>query len=292
MVLDVSRDQRQYRGRQGKVSELSQAVTRSIDRASPVPFYYQLQEILKEEIERGTWQPGDLLPSEAELEQLFGVSRTVIRQALDVLQADGQISRARGKRSMVAAPKFRWEATMGARRWNQASAPNQVVLGRLIDERRVPAGGHVGRLLGVEDTVDLFELTYTQDVSGRPVAVTQMYLRPDASPALARAGRLPVVAERGPDVPEQLASRYGVEVAVSDVTVELTRLNEFEANLLALPLRSPAFLLSALDLDVSDAPLTFTRTVIRGDQFRFSIHLRQDTAAGATGKHGLMAYLA
>ncbi len=34
---------------------MSEAETRAIDRASPIPFYYQLQEILKEEIERGMY---------------------------------------------------------------------------------------------------------------------------------------------------------------------------------------------------------------------------------------------
>jgi GntR family transcriptional regulator len=280
----------------GEGSELSQDEIRRIDRNSPVPFYYQLQEILKEEIEQGTWQPGDLLPSEAELEQRFGVSRTVIRQALDVLQADGQISRAKGKRSMVAEPKFRWEATIGARNWNQAHAPSQVVLGRLIDQRRVPAGGHVGHLVGLGASDDVLELTYTQEVAGRPVALSQMYLRPQASPSLAEAcaatGQMPLLAVQGPDVPEQLASRYGIEISVSDVTVELTELNEFEADLLGVPLRSPAFLLSTLDLDAADAPLSFTRTVIRGDQFRFSLVVREHQTAGPKRNHGLMAYIA
>lgn len=274
---------------------MSEVQTRVIDRASPIPFYYQLQEILKEEIEQGTWQPGDLLPSEADLEQRFGVSRTVIRQALDVLQADGQISRAKGRRSMVAEPKFRWEATIGARNWGQPVVPNQVVLGRLVDARRVQAGGHVGHLLGLHDAADVFELTYTQEVGGRPVSLSQMYLRPNASPQLAdtchRTGQLPALAEGGPDVPDQLASRYRIEVAVCDATVELTQLNEFEADLLGAPLASAAFLLSSLDRDAAQAPLAFTRTVIRGDQFRFSLVLRQPETDGTTRTHGLMAYM-
>jgi GntR family transcriptional regulator len=269
--------------------------TRVIDRASAIPFYYQLQEILKEEIERGTWQPGDLLPSEADLEQRFGVSRTVIRQALDVLQADGQISRAKGRRSMVAEPKFRWEATIGARNWSQPTVPNQVMLGRLVDARRVQAGGHVGRLLGLNDAARVVELTYTQEVAGYPVALSQMYLNPQASPTLQEAcagpDTLPVLTEQGQDVPDQLASRYGIEVAVSDATVELTQLNEFEADLLGAPQGSAAFLLSSVDLDATQAPLSFTRTVIRGDKFRFSLVLRQSEARGATRSHSLMAYM-
>lgn len=274
--------------------QVSDGETRAIDRATPIPFYYQLQEILKEEIERETWRPGDLLPSEAELERRFGVSRTVIRQALDVLQADGQISRVKGKRSIVTEPKFRWEATIGARDWSQQSSPNRVVLGQLVDARRVSAGGHVARTLGIEDARAAFELTFTQEVDGQPVALSQMYLHPQASPSLEEAcaadGQLPLVVEQGPDMPDQLASRYGIEVALSQVTVELTQVNEFEASLLNVTLASPAFLLSSLDLDAAEAPISFTRTVIRGDRFRFSLAIRHQ-GTGATGSTGLIAYM-
>ena len=67
-----------------------------LDRMSFVPLYYQLQEILKEEIESGLWQPGDRLPSEPTLARRFGVSRVVVRQALAILEDDRQISRVRG----------------------------------------------------------------------------------------------------------------------------------------------------------------------------------------------------
>jgi GntR family transcriptional regulator len=281
---------------QQEVSNVTSSETRSIDRSSPIPFYYQLQEILKEEIERGTWGPGDLLPSEADLEQRFGVSRTVIRQALDVLEADGQITRGKGRRSQVAEPKFRWEATIGARNWGHPGPLHRVLLGQLIDARRVAAGGHVGRLLNVEAAAQVFELTYTQEVNGHPVALSQMYLRLDASPQLAAAcgqpGQLPVLLEGGPDVPDQLASRYCIEVAASQATVELTRTNEFEASTLGVALGSPVFLLSTLDLGPAQAPLAFTRAVIRGDQFRFSLVLRRSDAEGAQPGAGLMAFMA
>ncbi len=274
------------------MGSLSEGEFRRIDRGSPIPLYYQLQGILKEEIERGTWRPGDLLPSEADLEQRFGVSRTVIRQALDVLEADGQISRAKGRRRMVAEPKFRWEATIGARNWAEPNRPGPVVLGRLVDERQVPAGGSVARLLGIGPATAVVELTYTQEVDGQPVAVSQMYLRADASPDLARAceAGLPELAVRGPDVPDQLASGYGVQVASSAVTIELTRLNEFEADLLGLRGDSQAFLLSVLDLGPGEVPVSFTRTAIRGEIFRFSMVLRHQEGDG--GARGLMAYLA
>jgi GntR family transcriptional regulator len=269
---------------------------RAIDRASPIPFYYQLQEILKEEIERGTWRPGELLPSEADLEYRFGVSRTVIRQALNVLESDGQIARAKGRRSMVAEPKFRWEATIGAKNWRQHGPSEPVTLGRFVDVRRVLAGGHVGHLLGMHAADAIFEITFTQDVSGRPVALSQMYLRPQATAILAELWTdrkwLPAFHQGGPNMADQLDSLYGIQVAVSDVTIELTTLNEFEADLLSVPTGSHAFLLSSLDLDPDDAPISFVRTVIRGDQFRFSLSLHKEHAVGATRSPSFMTYLA
>lgn len=269
---------------------------RTIDRASPIPFYYQLQEILKEEIEKGTWRSGELLPSEADLERRFGVSRTVIRQALDVLESDGQIARAKGRRSMVAAPKFRWEATIGAKTWRQPGSSQPVTLGQLVDTRRVLAGGHVGHLLGMDAADAIFEITFTQDVSGRPVALSQMYLRPQATANLAELWTdlewMPAFRQGGPNMADQLASAYGIQVAVSEVTIELTTLNDFEAGLLSLPAGSHAFLLSSLDRDPVAAPISFMRTVIRGDQFRFSLSLHHEHAAGTARSPSLMTYLA
>jgi GntR family transcriptional regulator len=279
----------------GPISTDQGADRRHIDRRSPIPYYYQLQEILKEEIERAAWRPGELLPSEAELERRFGVSRTVIRKALDVLQSDGQIVRVKGKGSIVAEPKFRWEATASAGDWQRGDPAPRVSVGRLVDQRRIIAGGRVGRLLGVKDEATVFELTYTQEVDHRAVALSQMYLRTQASPALAdlavRDVPPPLLADGGGDALTQLAERYGVVAAISQVTVEMTAVNDFEADLLAVGRASPAFLLSALDLDQQDAPVAFTRSVVRADQVRFSLTLRRDQPSGAGWPQSLTAFV-
>src|SRR5437867_2031571 len=131
---------------------------RRIDRASPVPYYYQLQELLKQEIESGRWQAGDLLPSEAELAVDLGISRTVIRKALDVLEGDGQVYRVKGKGTVVARPKFRYEAVAAASGWDAEPPSEKPALERVIHGRAVPAGTRLGRLLDVAVAADVYEL--------------------------------------------------------------------------------------------------------------------------------------
>jgi hypothetical protein len=58
---------------------------------------------------------------------------------------------------------------------------------------------------------------------------------------------LPAFLDGGPDLPDlpdQLTTLYGLEVAVFEVTIELSTLNDFEADLLGVAAGSHAFLLS------------------------------------------------
>ena len=74
-----------------------------IDRVSPVPFYFQLAALLEQEIVRHRWQPGERLPSEAELCSHFGLSRTTVRQALARLEQEGMVTRRKGFGTFVAS---------------------------------------------------------------------------------------------------------------------------------------------------------------------------------------------
>src|SRR4051812_40637361 len=47
---------------------------------------------------------GDSLPSSAELSERYGVSRTVIREALAALGGRGVLTRSQGRESVVAMP--------------------------------------------------------------------------------------------------------------------------------------------------------------------------------------------
>ena len=59
--------------------------SRELDRSSPIPYYFQLQQILRELIEQGEPKEGERLPGEHQLCESFAVSRTVVRQSLGEL---------------------------------------------------------------------------------------------------------------------------------------------------------------------------------------------------------------
>ena len=59
------------------------------------------EQELRHAISRGTFRPGTQLPTEAELCQMLGVSRTVVREALRVLEEDGLVTRRHGVGTFV-----------------------------------------------------------------------------------------------------------------------------------------------------------------------------------------------
>ena len=65
-----------------------------IDRSSPVPFYYQLRQILEAEIASGRIDPGDRLPSEAELCDRYGLDSISMSNVIGLaylLQQEGHL---------------------------------------------------------------------------------------------------------------------------------------------------------------------------------------------------------
>jgi len=66
-----------------------------------IPQHRKLYEILRKHITDRVYGEGDLLPSENELCQLYGMTRPTVRQSLSTLANDGYISRHQGKGSIV-----------------------------------------------------------------------------------------------------------------------------------------------------------------------------------------------
>jgi multiple sugar transport system substrate-binding protein len=75
-----------------------------IDRRVPIPAYYQLKQLLKEQLEGGHLAPGDQIPTEAELCERYQLSRSPVRQALLELTAEGLLVRIPGRGTFVSQP--------------------------------------------------------------------------------------------------------------------------------------------------------------------------------------------
>jgi GntR family transcriptional regulator len=77
-----------------------------IDPNDYLPRYYQLANILREQIANRKLEPHQPIPSERQLETIYSVSRTTIRQAIDLLVHQGFLYREHGRGTFVSPEKL------------------------------------------------------------------------------------------------------------------------------------------------------------------------------------------
>ena len=70
------------------------------------PLHLQLKASIAADLVKGTWKPGEKLPTEAEIALDFGVSEGTVRQAVMALVKEGRLTRRSGKGTFAAKPNF------------------------------------------------------------------------------------------------------------------------------------------------------------------------------------------
>jgi GntR family transcriptional regulator len=71
-----------------------------------LPLYVQVADWIRGEIARERLEPGTMLPSEADLQRRFDVSRATVRQAVQELAFAGVVKREQGRGTFVAVPRL------------------------------------------------------------------------------------------------------------------------------------------------------------------------------------------
>ena len=77
-----------------------------LDNNSPLPLYYQLENIIKKRIEEGIYKVDEKIPSERTLSEELNISRMTISKAINNLVEEGGLYRKRGQGTFVSKNKI------------------------------------------------------------------------------------------------------------------------------------------------------------------------------------------
>ncbi|TCL03151.1 FadR/GntR family transcriptional regulator [Sodalis ligni] len=97
----------------------------------------QLAEDLGRQIVQGKLKPGDLLPNETLLLEYYGVSRTVLREALQVLTAKGLLDSRQRKGTFVRPREFWSQLDPLLLDWHIRLSGDDPALHQLMEVRRI-----------------------------------------------------------------------------------------------------------------------------------------------------------
>jgi GntR family transcriptional regulator len=147
-----------------------------MDRTSPVPLHHQLKVILTDMVRSGQLVPGDPFPGELRLCEQYGVSRTVVRQALVQLEFEGIVDRVRGRGTFVATQGL-VQSLSGQYEDLAARGLHLHSTVRRLDV--VPAPDHVAAAMGLAEGTELALLERLRYVQGEPWVFAVTYLPAD-----------------------------------------------------------------------------------------------------------------
>ncbi|AWK12026.1 GntR family transcriptional regulator [Streptomyces spongiicola] len=141
----------------------------SVDRASPVPLYFQLSQQLEAAIEQGTLTPGSLLGNEIELAGRLGLSRPTVRQAIQSLVDKGLLVRRRGVGTQVVHSRVRRPLELSSL-YDDLEAAGRRPATRVLRNLVEPATAEVATALGVPEGSDVHLVERLRSAHGEPMA--------------------------------------------------------------------------------------------------------------------------
>ena len=147
----------------------------AIDRASPVPLYFQLAQHLEAAIQSGALEPGARLENEAELAVRLGLSRPTVRSAFGYLSNKGLIVRKRGAGTVVAKERIDRDVGLTSLYDDLAAAgrgPVTDVVRNEVDH----ASDTVARALQLPERALVICLERIRFADGEPIALMHNFL--------------------------------------------------------------------------------------------------------------------
>lgn len=238
-----------------------------LDRNSPVPLYYQVKQSLLEKLENGFWKPGDLVPSEQELQETFGVSRITVRQALSELTREGRFERHRGQGTFVASkqlvhnPSKRISITELMR--EQGIEPEWKVRQRDF-VTPLPA---VQERLGVRSNAKIYFVDFLLSADKEPIGRHLTYL----TKPVAESGNIASLSDDDLGAFfRTLPNQDGIQISR---TIQAVPASSEEAKLLNVRAGFPILSIEVIYSDKNGTPIEYLRANYRGDRFKFQLDM-------------------
>jgi GntR family transcriptional regulator len=239
----------------------------AIERESPVPLYHQLKQLLTDRIANGDWQPGDMLPTEEQLQEQYGLSRTTVRQALRELEYEEKISRYPGRGTFVTKPKISHspdpEFDFTTFLTQQGMRPSW----RVLSIEWVPASAQLAERLTVTPETLVYQLRRLRLANDEPIGYHTTHVIPSLGENideqwLEQGDSLDYLRKSG-----QLVESYANRIIEAVLATEQT------AKLLDVVVGSPILLIRRRVFDSEGTPVEDMRASYRGDRFQYRIRL-------------------
>lgn len=235
-----------------------------------LPKYLQIQESIASWISSADFKPGEMIPSERELCEQFGVSRMTVRQAISNLVTTGALRRVQGLGTFIAEPKNEYDIGLLVSYTQSVLRRGKRPSGKLLQFDQIIADDKIAQLLSVNLGQKLYHLVRIRFSDNEPMVLESCYFPYDRCPGIEKF-----------DVENESIYRiwreeYGITFGKIRQSLEPGLASEFEANAFGIPPGSLLMLVERISYDILGVPVEYAHDVHRGENSRFVAELTID----------------
>ncbi len=230
------------------------------------PLYRQVRDMFLHNISNGSWQPGQLLPSEQTLAAELGVSHGTVRKALDSLASDNLVERQQGKGTFITAVTYEQSLSQFfriSRPGGERMIPECGVSTATLRQVRV----NEARKLNLTDNDDVLEFVRTRSVDDFPVVLERIVVSAAKYPGL-DTKPLPNA------VYVHYQREYGINIVSVEEELRAISAGKQDAQQLGLAEGTPVLSIERLAFDLHGNPAEWRQSVCDTRHLVYAVTLR------------------
>src|SRR6202046_3701600 len=239
------------------------------------PLWRQIADRLRRSIAMGEFRPGDVLPSETEINATFQVSRATARASLESLRQEGLIRRQSGRGSIVLAPKVEQTVNELASFSEDMRRPGFRPPDSTFSAKSAPAGEEAAEGLEINEGALSFHVRRLLLADDEPIGMSESWL----APWIFAAGREPTPDELDAgSLYEWLAKVCGQKIFGARECIEAALADATMARRLEVAPGSPLLVARRRSHAEDRRPIEYVIMHYRPDRYRFIIELAGHSA--------------
>jgi GntR family transcriptional regulator len=245
----------------------------------PIPLYYQIARILRSQIHSQEYRPNDLLPTEEQLTRTYGVSRTTIRLAFQLLLKDGLVRRIPGRGTFVTPDRGPTPTE-----WIIGSIDDIISSGhrmrrRILGRRQLPASDGLAKALALPVGTPLTEFRGLHLVDRQPFFHNTIHVPEEF------ARRIPTARVRTAAVVVLLEELCGLRIVEAQQWIDASLADSEVARHLGLRPGDPVLLVERSFIDETGRVVEIAVDRYRTDRVRYALRIlrRASSAPQASG---------
>lgn len=233
-----------------------------------VPLYVEISQKIKRSIQSGEYPENSSLPSERSLSEKYHVSRSTLRQALEQLKKENYVYTLHGNGSYVKPQVYNQPLTKFYSFTDELKNSNILINNAVIDYTLIVNDPNLFGKFHASSAAEFHRIVRLRSAEDYPLMLETTFLPRN------RFYKIDSQILEKHSLYQYLKQKYDFSVTKAKEDFRPILPSSHERELLQISSNSPCMLLERYSYEDEDL-IEYTRSVIRGDKYIFSVELCQ-----------------